>query len=808
MSKKSLSKRLENLFADVTREDVSSKPRLRRPPRITGLLTPPPPAAQRPSLPVAAKSLAYDQLPPPEARADLSERADVISLAFQQDPKTWATLRVVDESASHAWTGEEQLLVKQVADQLSLALENARLFQEAKQAQGTLQKQNERLSAAAEIGRLVTSTLDLDTIFSRTVNLLSKRFGFSHAAVYLVEEAGFKVILREATGPAGAEMKARGHSLPINTRSLIGKVTSTGEAAVIHDTSADAAYQPNALLPDTRSECVIPLRVGERIIGALDIHAAIPDAFVAEDQSVLQILADQVGIAIDNARSYQLAQQAVREMRELDRVKTQFLANMSHELRTPLNSIIGFSRVILKGIDGPISDLQRQDLTAIYNSGQHLLGLINDMLDLAKIEAGKMDMAFEETDVAEIVTSVMSTASGLVKDKPIRLTHRLPETLPTVRADPIRVRQVLLNLLSNAAKFTEQGEIIVEAAAQRDAAGIEEVVVRVSDTGPGISEADQAKLFQAFSQVDDSPTRRTGGSGLGLSISQQLIQLQGGRIGVQSEVGRGSTFYFTLPVYEGLGEETASGAARVVMAVDDDPQVIRLYERYLEPQGYHVIGVTDPTKAKERALQLKPFAITLDIMMPGYDGWRVLTDLKSDSETRGIPVVVCSILEQQERGFSLGAADYVLKPILGDSLLNALNRLNRDRAIREVMVVDDDASSLRMMEKLFQNQRDYKLVLARGGEEALKALAQHAPDAVIMDLFMPDMDGFKLLEKLRENSELRHIPVIVVSGGDLTQEQRAQLTAFGHRLVSKSALTEPELFETIQRALQRARPRK
>ncbi|MFH1186239.1 MAG: response regulator [Chloroflexota bacterium] len=807
MSKTRLSKRLENLFADVTREQSKAQGRIRRPPRITGLLArtdrdvpPQPPTAP-------ARSLAHDRGALPDARSESTEGADVISLAFQQDPKTWATLRVTDESASHVWSGEEQLLVRQVADQLSLALENARLFQETRSAQGSLQKQNERLSVAAEIGRLVTSTLDLDTLFARTVNLLSERFGFSHAAVFLAEEAGFNIILREATGAAGAEMKARGHNLPVNMKSLVGKVTSTGEAAVINDTAEDATYRPNPLLPDTRAECALPLRVGNRIIGALDIHAPTVGAFTPEDLSVLQILADQVAIAIDNARSYQLAQQAVREMREIDRVKTQFLANMSHELRTPLNSIIGFSRVILKGIDGPISDLQRQDLTAIYNSGQHLLGLINDMLDLAKIEAGKMDMSFEETNVVEIITSVMSSASGLVKDKPIRLTQKVPEDLPSVRADPIRVRQVLLNLLSNAAKFTDQGEIVVEAAAERDAAGIEEVVVRVTDTGTGISEADQAKLFQAFSQVDDSPTRRTGGSGLGLSISQQLIQLQGGRIGVRSEIGKGSTFYFTLPLYQGPTDEEGGAGARVVLAVDDDPQVIRLYERYLEPQGYHVIGVTDPTKAKERAIQLKPFAITLDIMMPGFDGWQVLTDLKADSETRGIPVIVCSILEQQERGFSLGAADYVLKPILGDSLLNSLNRLNRDRTIREVLVVDEDAGSLRMMEKLFQNQRDYKLVPASSAEEAWEALTGHAPDAVILDLFMAGLDGFKLLEGMRESAELRHIPVIVLSGGDLTPEQRAELVEFGHRLISKSALSEAELIDSVKRALQRVRPK-
>ena len=806
MSKTRLSKRLENLFADVPREDTRSHPR-RRPPRITGLLTPANPNAPPPPQMPQAKSLAYDHGAPAVSRLDPADGSDVISLAFQQDPKTWATLRVTAESASHVWSGEEQLLVKQVADQLSLALENARLFQETRQAQDSLQKQNERLSAAAEIGRLVTSTLDLDTIFNRTVNLLSERFGFSHAAVFLVEEGSANVALREATGAAGAEMKARRHTLPINMRSLVGQVTSNGEAAMINDTAADQNYRRNPLLPETHAECAIPLRVGNRIIGVLDIHAPTAGAFSRDDLSVLQILADQIAIAIDNARSYELAQQAVREMREIDRVKTQFLANMSHELRTPLNSIIGFSRVILKGIDGPISDLQRQDLTAIYNSGQHLLGLINDMLDLAKIEAGKMDMSFEETNVGEIVTSVMSTASGLVKDKPIRLTQKVPEVLPSVRADPIRVRQVLLNLLSNAAKFTEQGDILVEAAAQHDAAGIEEVVVRVTDTGPGISEEDQSKLFQAFSQVDDSPTRRTGGSGLGLSISQQLIQLQGGRIGVHSEVGKGSTFFFTLPVYQALGDTGAGDATRIVLAVDDDPQVIRLYERYLEPQGYHVIGVTDPTKAKERASQLKPFAITLDIMMPGYDGWQVLADLKADGETRGIPVIVCSILEQQERGFSLGAADYVLKPILGDSLLNSLNRLNKDHLIREVLVVDNDPAALRMMEKLLQNQRDYRLVLAHGGDEAWKALTEHAVDAVILDLFMQGLDGFKLLERLWESPQLRHIPVIVVSGGDLSSEQRDQLTEFGHRLISKSALSEAELIETVQRALQRVQPK-
>jgi PAS domain S-box-containing protein len=679
---------------------------------------------------------------------------------------------------------------------------------ETKRAEEALRKRNEYLAAAAEIGRLVTSTLDLNTIFSRTVNLVSERFGHYYAAIFTVEETGFNAILREATGPAGAEMKRKEHSLSINDKSIVGRVTLTGESVVSNNTALDPTHKPNPLLPETRAEAAIPLRVGNRIIGALDIQSTAVAAFTQDDMAVLQILADQVAIAIDNARSYELSQQAVKEMREADRVKSQFLANMSHELRTPLNSIIGFSRVILKGIDGQISELQQQDLTAIYNSGQHLLGLINDVLDLAKIEAGKMELAFDEVNISDLITSVMATASGLVKDKSIKLTRTVHGELPTVRADAMRVRQVLLNLLSNAAKFTDEGEIAVEAMVQSGMAGQPEILVSVTDTGPGIAPEDQAKLFQAFSQVDDSPTRKTGGSGLGLSISQQLIQLHGGRIGVHSALGKGSTFYFTLPVYHEKPELNKASGGRIILAIDDDPQVIALYGRYLEPEGYQVVALTDPARTKDRVQQLKPFAITLDIMMPGYDGWAVLRDLKSNPETRDIPVIICSIIEEQERGFSLGAADYLLKPILEEDLVNALDRLNTDGSIHEVLVVDDDPNDLRLIQKFFSGHHRYKAMLAQGGKQGWEMLTSHAVHAVILDLFMPDLDGFAILEKMRENAKMRDIPVIVISGGDLSPAQHQQLTEFGQRLMSKSSLNENDLLNTIEKALKRVESKK
>jgi PAS domain S-box-containing protein len=677
-----------------------------------------------------------------------------------------------------------------------------------KQAEVNLRRQYTYLEAAAKIGRLVTSTLDLDTLFTQTVNLVGDQFGFYHAAIFTLDESGFNAILREATGKVGETMKQQQHTLNVGSKSVIGNVTSTGKPMIVNNTAIDPIHRPNPLLPETRAEAGFPLRVGERIIGAIDIQSQEVEAFTQDDVSVLQTLADQIAIAIDNARSYELAQQAIKDMRELDRLKSQFLANMSHELRTPLNSIIGFSRVILKGIDGPVTELQQQDLSAIYNSGQHLLGLINDILDLSKIEAGKMELAFEDVNMRDVVKSVLSTATGLVKDKPIKLVQNVPSELPIIRADGMRIRQVMINLLSNAAKFTDEGSITVDVAEKTTTAGQRELMISVTDTGPGISLADQSKLFQPFSQVDSSPTRKTGGTGLGLSISNQLVQLHGGRMGVHSAPGKGSTFYFTLPV-DGEGQEPVEeqdNNGKVILAIDDDPQVIGLYERYLQPQGFKVIALTDPSKAKEEVARVKPFAVTLDIMMPGRDGWNVIQELKSSSETRDVPVIICSIVEETEKGFSLGAADYLVKPILEEDLVNALNRINGDGSIHDVLVIDDDADDLRLLGKMLNDDGNYKPVLMEGGKNGWNSINKKHPDAIVLDLFMPDMDGFTILEKLSSNSKLRDIPVIVVSGAELTAKQQKQLKELGQRLFQKSALSQDELLDTLEKALKRVTP--
>jgi PAS domain S-box-containing protein len=672
-----------------------------------------------------------------------------------------------------------------------------------RKSEQNLQRQNEYLATAAEVGRLVTSTLDQAILFERTVDLIRGSFGFYYASIFTIDDTGFTAVLREGTGEAGENMKAAGHSLAVGSRSIIGQVTATGKTIVVNNTAVDPLHRPNPLLPNTRAEAGIPLRIGERVIGAIDLQSNETNSFKQEDISVLEILADQVAVALENARSYNLAQKAMEDLRETDRIKTQFLANMSHELRTPLNSIIGFSRVILKGIDGPVNEQQNQDLSAIYSSGQHLLGLINDILDLSKIDAGKMELAFDEVNIGDTIHSVMSTAVGLVKDKQIRLQEQVDPNLPAVRADSMRLRQVLLNLISNAAKFTEEGSIIVSADINTNSLGKQEVMVSVTDSGPGISPEDQEKLFKPFSQVDASPTRKTGGTGLGLSISHRLVELHGGRIGIHSTVGKGSTFYFTIPVYETKPVLPEQGGGKIILCIDDDAQVISLYDRYLTPQGYNVVALTDPTKACAFAKEVKPFAITLDIMMPGYDGWQVINDLKKDPATHDYPVIICSIVEEEEKGFSLGAADYLVKPILEEDLVHSLDRLNGDGAINEVLVIDDDPNDLRLVEKILKEHSQYQPVLAEGGMNGWESLLAHQPNAIILDLFMPDLDGFTILERLRSTPKLRDIPVVVISGVDLNPDQKRQLENLGKRLLQKGMLNEDELFATLEKALNR-----
>ena len=699
-------------------------------------------------------------------------------------------------------------MTRQLRDLIE-SLEN-RVLERTKQLaqQNTaLQLRSRQLQTVADVARSIVSTRAVDSLLDLVTKLVSERFGFYHAGIFLKDEEGEYAVLRAANSRGGKRMLDRGHKLKVGQVGIVGYVTGTGDPRIATDVGEDAVFFNNPDLPETKSEMAIPLKLGESVIGALDVQSVDSDAFTNEDIALFTTLADQISVAIENANAYEISQRTLEELREVDRVKSQFLANMSHELRTPLNSVIGFSRVILKGIDGPINDTQEQDITAIYNSGMHLLNMINEILDMSKIEAGKMELQLEEKQVTELIENSILANQGLIKDKPIELRANIQPDLPNVKIDEVRINQVLTNLISNAVKFTEEGSITINASLQENLQGKEEILITIADTGIGIAPEDQSKLFQRFSQVDDSPTRRTGGTGLGLSICRSLVELHGGTIGLlKSEPGAGSEFYFTIPVEPKLKEismDFPQENNRVVLSIDDDEQVIRLYERFLKPHGYTVVPLTDPTRAVERASELHPFAITLDVMMPEKDGWQVLNDLKTHEETRDIPVMICSILEEEEKGFSLGAADYLVKPFLHDDLANALQRINQNNDVHEIMIVDDDPEYLRLLQQIIEENGHYMPVIAEGGEAALKLLAEFTPDVIVMDLMLSDVNGFEMLEKIKQDSRLTNVPVIILTSTELDDEQKKLLSKYHDQIFDKWSIDKNTLLNNLQTNLDR-----
>ncbi|MEW6568355.1 MAG: ATP-binding protein [Chloroflexota bacterium] len=621
----------------------------------------------------------------------------------------------------------------------------------------------------------------------------------------------------EASGAKGAPASRRAAVQTVSVASeAAGRQAETARAAAVIDEGtrlaerrvpgyrADAhSVQPvdggSAPMASDGSRLVIPILAQERLLGVVEFSPREDGRGWSEDDRLLaEAAAQQLAVALQDARSYQLTQQALEEMREADRLKTQFLANMSHELRTPLNSIIGFSRVILKGIDGPINETQEQDLTAIYNSGQHLLGLINDILDLSRIEAGKMELAFSEVDLLEIIRSVISTAVGLVKDKPIELAVDLPEHLPPIQADSIRVRQVLLNLISNATKFTERGKVGVSAHVGQSN-GRKEVVVSVFDTGPGIAPEHQAKLFEPFSQVDASPTRKTGGTGLGLSICRHLVELHGGRIWVQSALGEGSTFSFSLPVEPPQGASTEPGATPLVLAIDDDPGALELYRRHWTDPRYRLHTVLQPHEALPVARDLRPAAIVLDPLLPNNGAWQVMAGLKATPETRRIPVLLTSLHRDHERGACFGPVEWLSPPLREDDLLASLQRLSpHDRPRLSVLVICDQTEARERVRSVLEPRPEFQVVFAADAGEALAAARAQPPDAVVIDLTTSSVNGLDALEAVKQDNHARNAPLVLLAPLALTPEQQADLVHRWNSLQEQASLRPGEVMGEVR----------
>jgi signal transduction histidine kinase/DNA-binding response OmpR family regulator len=484
-------------------------------------------------------------------------------------------------------------------------------------------------------------------------------------------------------------------------------------------------------------------------------------------------------------------------------LKSQFLANMSHELRTPLNSIINFTRILIAGVRGPVNEEQIDYLNRVRQSGEHLLGLINDILDLSKIEAGRLELHREPLLPAELVQSVVETAVGLIKGKPIELRKDVAPGLPPIVADRTRVRQILLNLISNAAKFTESGTITVQVS-RTDT----EMIFSVTDTGIGIAPEDHQAVFEEFRQVDGNSDRHYEGTGLGLSICRRLIQLHGGRIWLESTLGAGSTFWFSLPYVMAESAEPAvmtytspaETSVATVLVIDDDPSAIEIIATYLERDRYRVYGVSDSRRVVSEALRIQPAAIILDVLMPHKDGWEVLRELKADPLLRSIPILLYTIVEEQKLGFYLGASAYLVKPVDEVQLRETVNRLVSNDAT--IMVIDDDPNALEIVTQQLQQAGGYTVVTADGGQVGLDRIATTPPDLIILDLMMPEVDGFAVLDRLDRDPQTRTIPVVVLTAKDLTEQDRDYLSKRVNGLLMKGLTTHQQLLDKVSSLLE------
>jgi signal transduction histidine kinase/CheY-like chemotaxis protein len=494
-----------------------------------------------------------------------------------------------------------------------------------------------------------------------------------------------------------------------------------------------------------------------------------------------------------------------------NRHKSEFLASMSHELRTPLNAIIGFSEVLLERLFGELTAKQEEYLRDILDSGRHLLSLINDILDLSKVEAGRMELEVGSFSLPEVLESGLTMVRERANRHGIDLSLEVDPTLDVIEADERKVKQVVFNLLSNAVKFTPDGGQ-VGITAGLDGEGVR---LTVWDTGIGIAPEDQERVFEEFQQVGAWDGQAREGTGLGLALVRRFVELHGGHLSVESAIGQGSRFTFTLPVRITPPAEAASEGANpiqpkaeidrpVVLVVEDDPQAAEILRLYLEGAGCRVEVAWDGEEGFAKACQLHPALITLDLLLPKMDGWDLLVRLKEEPSTREIPVVIASIMEQRGKGFALGAADYLVKPISREELVGALQRIRltqQPRHATTILAIDDDPMALELVDVIL-SQEGFQIIKAYGGEEGVAAAHRDTPALIILDLLMPELDGFAVIERLRADAATATIPIVILTSKHLTAVEKARLNGEIASLARKGEFSRGAFLELVRGILQ------
>ena len=688
------------------------------------------------------------------------------------------------------------------------------------------------LSALNTIATTVNRSLDLQEILDAALEKILEVMHVEAGIIRTWDEARSRLFLKAHRGLSDDLVRA---TAEIGAGDYIsGKVVQLGKAIVIDGPQLTDYSESPLVRGGFRSIVCAPIHSKNRLVATLTIATTTPRPFMPSDLQLLSSIGNQMGTAIDNATLYARERTMVERLKEIDRFKSEFLSNVSHELRLPLTSIIGFSELLLDRIPGDLNTDQEEYVRNMQESGHHLLEIINNLLNLSKLRAGKMEIHFHPFDLALLVDSVKRTVTPLLAKKGLGLETTVESGATSLYSDEGKIKQILLNLLSNAIKFTPAGGEIRIRTRLTTLQNRPAVEIAVSDTGIGIRPEDKSKIFEEFQQVDSSFTRDYPGTGLGLTITKQFLDLIGGRIGVESQYGHGSTFTIIFPMQaapkpeepvpadasEAVGVEEADAPATEpipasndlnhtapstlprILVVEDDPTVGRLLALYLTQEGYHVDHATDGDEAIEKARLLKPFAITLDIMLPKKDGWEVLQKLKQLPETKDIPVLIVSIIENRELGFSLGATDYFTKPIDRKALLESFKKLSLTTKIRRkpvnILVIDDDPKILQLIGAILEAE-GFGVLKARVAEEGINLAIEVQPDLILLDLLMPDVSGFEALERLKLHPTAKNIPVIIFTGRTLTEEDRNRLNARIRGVIQKGKSLRESLLAEIRK---------
>jgi len=694
----------------------------------------------------------------------------------------------------------------------------ARLEEKVEARTRELAQSIEELRALGQVSQAVNSTLDLQNVLSTIVTHAVRLSNADAGTIYTRDDATGVFVPRANYGLDRELIDALREARLGAGDTMVGFAAS-GRRAVQVSNLEDVEMSPavKALLRRAgfRALLAVPMLRGDHTAGALVVRRRAAGEFSLSVVELIQTFATQSALAVHNARLFQEIEDKSRELEAASEHKSQFLANMSHELRTPMNAIIGVSEMLLEDA----RDLGRPDdvepLERILRAARHLLELINEILDLSKIEAGKMELQLETFAVAPLVEEVAATLAPMAEKNGNRLDVQCAPGLGVMRADQTRIRQALLNLASNAVKFTERGAVTITAAREAERER-DWVVLGIADTGIGMTPEQTARLFQDFIQADASTTRKYGGTGLGLAISRRFCRMMGGDITVESAPGAGSTFTIRLPAVvtdtgDVVSEAEPAIAARPlsarpplangaqILVVDDDPTVRDLMDRHLSREGFAVLTAASGIEALALARDVHPAAITLDVMMPELDGWSVLAALKGDPALADIPVILVTIVDDRQRGYALGAAEYLVKPIDRKRLASTLRALCGARAGR-VMLIEDDAVVRETIRQALERE-GWEVTQADNGRVGLERLAQGLPDAIVLDLMMPEMDGFEFLVELRGRDEWRNLPVLVVTALDLTADDHRRLNGEVDRVIRKSGQVRNELMREVSEAV-------